>query len=383
MALVDIREQARRRTPEELVEHLNRFELDLKFSAGIWYFAPGGGRFHDRYVPEQSIEARLEVATRLADYGLKGMEAHYPNEINEDNLEVWKSFTRDTGMRVVTVVPLLFWDAQFEWGSLSSPIPEVRQAAIQRTIRTLELNKELDTDFAIVWPGIDGYENPFGMDLVAARDRFAQGLAEAMDAVPGVRMAEEPKPYEPRGHILYGTSYEGLLLAQKVEGLLKNEESKKLLAEGHALVGLNPEVGHMLMGYEDPPYAFSLIMEYGRLAHTHWNSQPLGNYDQDLNVGVISPEQTEASLYVLKMYGYQGYFGIDINPERMPVEQALRNCMDALRAANDRVNSLDHEKVIWATTHPDKARGWLEAYLIRMRAMHPENLPPLGELQRD
>jgi xylose isomerase len=382
MALIDIREQTKRRTPEELVEHLNSFELDLKFSAGIWYFAPGGGRFHDRYVPDQSIEARLEVAAGLVDYGLKGMEAHYPNEINEDNLGVWKSFVQDTGVRVVTVVPLLFWDASFEWGSLSSPIPEVRRAAIQRTIRTLELNKELDTDFAIVWPGIDGYENPFGMDLVAARDRFAQGLAEAMDAVPGVRVAEEPKPYEPRGHILYGTSYEGLLLAQKVEGLLENEENKQLLAEGHALAGLNPEVGHMLMGYEDPPYAFSLIMEYGRLAHTHWNSQPLGNYDQDLNVGVISPEQTEASLYVLKMYGYQGYFGIDINPERMPVEQAVRNCMDALRAANDRVNSLDHEKVIWATTHPDKARGWLEAYLIRMRAMHPENLPPLKGLQR-
>ncbi|MFB0534409.1 MAG: TIM barrel protein [Anaerolineae bacterium] len=382
MALKDIRSQAVRRTPEELVQHLNSFELDLKFSAGIWYFAPGGGRFHDRYVPEQSIEARLEVAARLVDYGLKGMEAHYPNEINEDNLEVWKSFVQDTGVRVVTVVPLLFWDAQFEWGSLSSPIPEVRQAAIQRTIRTLQLNRELDTDFAIVWPGIDGYENPFGMDLVAARDRFARGLAEAMDAVPGVRVAEEPKPYEPRGHILYGTSYEGLLLAQKVEGLLENEENKKLLAEGHALVGLNPEVGHMLMGYEDPPYAFSLIMEYGRLVHTHWNSQPLGNYDQDLNVGVISPEQTEASLYVLKMYGYRGYFGIDINPERMPVEQAVRNCMDALRAANDRVNSLDHEKVIWATTHPDKARGWLEAYLIRMRALHPKNLPPLEELQR-
>ncbi len=381
MALKDIRNQAIRRTPEELIKHLNSFELDLKFSAGVWYFAPGGGRFHDRYVPEQSIEARLEVAARLADYGLKGMEAHYPNEINEENLEVWKSFVRDTGIRVVTVVPLLFWDAQFEWGSLSSPIPEVRQAAIQRTIRTLELNKELDTDFAIVWPGIDGYENPFGMDLVAARDRFAQGLAEAMDAVPGVRVAEEPKPYEPRGHILYGTSYEGLLLAQKVESLLKNEKNKQLLAEGHVLVGLNPEIGHMLMGYEDLPYSFSLIMEYGRLVHTHWNSQPLGNYDQDLNVGVISPEQTEAALYVLKMYGYQGFFGIDINPERMPVEQALRNCMDALRAANDRINSLDHEKVIWATTHPDKARGWLEAYLIRMRALHPEKLPPLPELK--
>ncbi len=381
MPIQDLRPQARRRTPEELVEHLNHFELDLKFSAGIWYFAPGGGRFHDRYMPDQPIEARLEVAARLADYGLQAMEAHYPNEINEKNLEIWKQFARDSGIRILTVVPLLFWDAQFEWGSLSSPIPQVRQAAIERTIRTLELNRELDTDFAIVWPGIDGYENAFGSDLVAARDRFAQGLAQAMDAVPGVRVAEEPKPYEPRGHILYGTTVEGILLGQKVEALLQHPLNRTLLAEGHALCAMNPEVGHMLMAYEDLPYAFSLVLEYGRLAHTHWNSQPLGNYDQDLNVGVVSPEQTEAALYVLKMYGYQGYFGLDINPERMPVEQALKNCMDALRAANDRINSLDHEQVVWATMHPDKARGWLEAYLIRQRALHPEKLPPLPPLR--
>jgi xylose isomerase len=382
MALLDLRPQAKRRTPEELVKHLQEFELDLKFSAGVWFFAPGGGRFHDRYVPDQPIEARLEIAARLVGYGLQAMEAHYPNEINDENLEVWKGFARDTGIRIITVVPLLFWDAQFEWGSLSSPLPAARQAALERTVRTLELNRELDTDFAIVWPGIDGYENAFGLDLVAARDRFAEGLAEAMDAVPGVRVAEEPKPYEPRGHILYGTTYEGLLLAQKVEGLLRNEENQRLLTGGQALMALNPEVGHMLMAHEDPPYAFSMALEYGRLAHTHWNSQPLGNYDQDLNVGVIGPEQTEAALYVLKMHGYQGYFGIDINPERMPVERALRNCMDALRAANDRINSLDHEQVIWATMHPDQARGWLEAYLIRQRALHPEKLPPLPPLRQ-
>jgi xylose isomerase len=78
------------------------------------------------------------------------------------------------------------------------------------------------------------------------------------------------------------------------------------------------------------------------------------------------------------MYGYTGYFGIDINPERQPVDVALKICMDALRAAADRINSLDYEKVVWAMMHPDKARGWLEAYLIRMRALHPEKLRPLG-----
>jgi len=381
MALVDIRTQKQRRTPEQMVEHLKGFELDLKFSAGIWYFAPGGGRFHDRYIREMTIEERLEKAARLKDYGLQGLEAHYPSEINEGTVELYQQLQRDTGIRLVTVVPNLFFEPQFEFGSLSSPIPKVRRAAIERTKRVLELNRDLDTDFALVWPGIDGYENPFGIDLVAARDRFADGLAEAMDSVPGVRVAEEPKPYEPRGRILYGTTPEGILLAQKVEERLRSGENRRILAEDHCLVGLNPEVGHVMMGYEDLPYSLSLVMEYGRLVHTHWNSQPLGNYDQDLNVGVISPEQLEAALYVLKMYGYKGYFGIDINPERMPVEQALKNCMDALRAANDRINQLDHEKIIYSTSHPDQNRGWLEAYLIRVRASNPQKLNPLPNFQ--
>jgi len=381
MGLPDLRPQARRRTPEEMLEHLRTFELELKFSAGIWYFSPPASRFHTTYQAKHDIEERLEIAARLGDYGLAGMEAHYPNEINEDNLDLWQKFTRDTGIRLVTVVPLLFWDEQFEWGSLSNPLPGPRQAAIERTKRAFELNKELGTDFAVVWPGIDGYENPFGVDFVGMRDRFAMGLAEAMDAVPGVRVAFEPKPYEPRGHILFGTTAEGMLLAHQVELLLKHPENRRLLDEGHALVCLNPEVGHVLMGYEDLAYAYSWPLSEGRLAHTHWNSQPLGNYDQDLNVGVVSPEQTEALLYTLKMYGYRGYFGIDINPERMPVDVALRICMDALRAANDRINELDHEAILYSQIHPDQTRGWLEAYLVRARAPHPDRLPPLPPLK--
>lgn len=377
MPLVDLRTQAARRDPQALLAHLRSFELDLKFSAGIWFFSPAPSRFHDRYRDELSIEERLEVAARLAGHGLTGLEAHYPNEINEDNLDLWKKFTADTGIRLLTVIPLLFWDDQFEWGSLSNPLDKPRKLAIQRTRRALKLNRELDTDFAVVWPGIDGYENPFGLDFVAMRDRFAAALAEAMDAVPGVRVAFEPKPYEPRGRILYGTTPEGLLLAHRVEGLLRHEENRRLLTEGHALVGLNPEIGHVLMGYEDLAYAYSWPLSEGRLAHTHCNSQPLGNYDQDLNVGVVSPEQLEALLYTLKMYGYRGYFGVDVNPERMPVETALRNSMDAMRAANDRINGLDHEAILYAQMNPDKARGWLEAHLIRARAPHPERLPPL------
>lgn len=374
MPLVDLRGQSQRRTPEELVRHLKSFELDLKFSAGVWYFWPGGGRFHDRYVPTPAkgdwLKSVFEIVEPLKKYGLAALEAHYPNEIGEDNLDEWKQFTKDTDIRLVTAIPNLFFEAQFEFGSLSSPVPAARKAAIERTKRTLELNVEFETDFAVVWPGGDGYENPFGIDLAAMWDRFEDGLAEAMDAVPGVRVAIEPKPYEPRGVNVYHNTADGILMARDVESRLKADRNKQLLAEGHTMVGLNPEVGHVLMGFEDLAYTFGRILREGRLAHTHWNSQPLGNYDQDLNVGVISPEQAEAALYVMKMHGYNAYLGIDINPERMPVTRALINNMDALKAANDRINNLDHEAVIHCTSHPEEAkvRGYLEALLIRARA---------------
>jgi xylose isomerase len=379
MPFIDLRKQATRRTADELVAHLNAFELELKFSAGIWYFSPFDSRFHGKYKPDLDLEQRLEIAARLAPYGLAGLEAHYPNEVNEENVDAWQAFARQTGIRLITVIPLLFYDPLFEFGSLSSPLPEARAKAIERARRSFALAQAIDADFSVVWPGIDGYENPIGIDFVAMRRRFAEGLAEAMDGAPGVRVAFEPKPYEPRGRILYGLTPEGVLLGHEVEAMLEADENRRLLDEGHKLLCMNPEIGHLLMGYEDLPYALSWPLGEGRLAHTHWNSQPLGNYDQDLNVGVISPEQMEAGLYVLKMHGYAGYFGIDVNPERMPVEVAIKNSMDALRAGADRVNGFDHARILEATERPDRNRGWLEAYLIRQRATHPDRLPPIDQ----
>lgn len=367
MPLADLRAQNTRRTGQELIDHLNSFSLDLKFSAGVWFFAPGGGRFHDRYVPPTTMEATLEKAVSLKKYGLQALEAHYPNEVNEDNLDMFKQFQAETGIRIVALAPNTFYDSRFEFGSLSNPDEAVRRFAIDRVKTTLQFNAALGTDFAIVWPGIDGFDNTFGQNHMISRDRFAEGLAEAMDAVEGVRICIEFKPYEPRANILYGTTPQAVLLCEKVERMLGNTTNKQLMGEGHSLMAINPEVGHVLMGFEDLGYALSLCLEYSRLGHTHWNSQPLGNYDQDMNVGVIAPEQAEAALYVLKMHGYNNYFGIDINPERMPVERALLNNFDCLRGMNERINNLDHARIVECIENPAANRGILEALLIRAR----------------
>jgi len=67
MALIDLRYQKMRRNQQELLTHLNQFKLDLKFSVGIWYFAPSGGRFHERYVENRTIEQRLELLKPMSE----------------------------------------------------------------------------------------------------------------------------------------------------------------------------------------------------------------------------------------------------------------------------------------------------------------------------
>ena len=382
--MIDLREQKVRRDREEMLKHLKSFHLEPRFSAGVWYFYPSGGRFHEPYVERGSIEDVLRKVGDLYDHEVVdstfGLEAHYPNEINQDLIDEYKSLEKETGIKVITVIPNLFYEKTFEFGSLSNPNPKVRRKAIDRTIEALKMNKELETEFMVVWPGIDGYENPIGVDFYKMWDNFECGLAEAMDTVPGVRVAIEPKPYEPRGNNIYRNTANGILMARNVEAMLKADENRRLLEEGHALVALNPEVGHVLMGHEELAYALASIMREGRLAHTHWNSQPLGNYDQDLNVGVLGIDQMYAALIVLKMYGYRGRFGIDINPERIPVERALILNINALRAACERVNRLDFDRLVEAMYDPENNRGVAEDVMTRALAPPSTNLIELDRL---
>src|SRR5271157_3870733 len=110
MTLKSLRYQSVRRSEEELIEHLKSFKLTPKFSAGVWFFSPSASRFHATYGKDLTIPERLEIAAKLGDYGLRGMEAHYPNEINEDNAHIWQKFEKETGIKLIAICPLLFRD---------------------------------------------------------------------------------------------------------------------------------------------------------------------------------------------------------------------------------------------------------------------------------
>jgi len=368
--LIDLRYQKKRRSKDELLKHLQSFSVDLKLSVGIWYFTPGGGRFHDRYVPNATIAERIKMTYDMVDYGVKGIEAHYPFEINEDNYGLYEQLEKDTGIKVVESGPWIFFDPAYEFGSLSNPSAASRKKAKDVVVRALKFVASIGKGAHMgLWPGIDGYTYPLGTNFYHMWDAFEDAVAEAMDEVPGVRVGLEPKPYEPAPNNIYRTTADGIIACRDIEARLKNPVNCKLLEEGHALAAMQPEVGHVRMGFEDVPYAFLRVARDGRLVHTHWNSQPLGNYDQDLNVGVVAWEQSEALLYALKMIGYAEFLGIDINPERMPVRKAIEVNYRVLQIMNERVDSLPHERILECYFEPDKHRGELELILADSRRM--------------
>jgi len=363
--IIDTRYQKTRRNKEELIEHLNTFSLEIKPSVGIWYFTPVGGRFHDSFVPFKSIAEKIEMAAEMAKYGVKAIEAHYPVEVNEENYYLYQQLEKETGIKLLSCYPAIFFPKEYEFGSLSNPYKKYRDMAIETLIGCLKFAKDKGLHHAGIWPGSDGYLYSLGTIFYNMWDSFESAVAEAMDEVPGVVVAIEPKPYEPAPNNIYRTTVDGLLACCDIEVRLKSKQNRNLLEQGYTLLGMQPEIGHIRMGFEDSPYAFCRAMRQGRLFHTHWNSQPMGNYDQDLNIGVVEWQQAEAALYALKMHGYREYFGIDINPERMPAEKAVElNCL-ALNIMNDRINNLPHEEIIESYFNPENHRGDIEMILTK------------------
>jgi len=350
---------------DELINTIESFDVDPDFSVGIWYFSPGGGRFHDRYVPEMSIEERINLLAEMKSLGVKGVEAHYPAEINWDNIDLYKNLQKETGIQVVGIPFSHFFPKEFEFGGLSNPDPEIRKKAVDIAIEAMKIAEELGTPNVISWPGMDGYMYDIGTIYPWMWRYYDESMAKVIDAVPGeVRVALEPKPYEPAINNIFRTTAEGILAGERIEGMLENDKNRSLLEEGKCLFGLNPEFGHVRMGYETGGAAYSLVGMHGRLAHIHLNSQPLGNYDQDLNVGVTDIQQSYAMFYSLMMMDYKEFWGIDINPEHMPVKTAVENNILIVRKMLKKLQALPHEDIIDCYLNPSEHRGDLEKILM-------------------
>ncbi|MBN2088338.1 hypothetical protein JW964_01940 [candidate division KSB1 bacterium] len=376
MSTGDLRYQKKRRDHESLIQHLEKFKLEPHFITRPWTFNSAS-----EYLPFQklSLEQRLEVVKGLADYGLSGIELLFPQEIDEENLAELETFQQESHLRIVSVGIDFSLDPQFLNGALSSPVKKVREKAIELIKDALELNIELETDYALIILNAEGYESAFGADLTTARDRFATAIGEIVDNYPEIRLVFQPQPPRLHHRNFFHTTAEVILACQKIEALLTHPDHRAQLLNSHTIISMIPDLSCLPVLGEDPASSLSLLLEHARLAGVAINHFP---HDSHWTTGsILDFDYLKYSFYMLKMAGYKEAFHLNVGSTAITPTQALKNMMDMIRAYTAFINYLEDDKIILTHLHPDKNQGWLEGYLTRIASIHQQALPPIPFFQ--
>ncbi len=266
----------------------------LKTSLGIWAFGPMVTRFvPGGYKPEYAGETTAQRVRRAVE-GLgdliDGYEFHYPQELNEDNLDEVRDALGDHD--IYCMATGLHLDPRFARGGLVSPDESTRAEALRRTSAAIDFSGELGAHF-IIWPGIEGYNYPFQSPYRESWDWLVDGIGQAAQrcADRGILLFLEHKNSEPAMKILMRNI--GMTL----------HVIHKLRAQGIANVKVNMDWQHLLMNRESLAEYAALLGAEGLLGHQHANSG-WGDFDDDNMVGATAFMETLELALELRRAGY-------------------------------------------------------------------------------
>jgi xylose isomerase len=200
----------------------------------------------------------------------------------------------------------------FALGAFTHPDPAVRRAAIDLTRRGCDLCAAAGGRVMTLWLGQDGYDYAFQADYDRMWDDTVAALAEIADHVPGLDIAVEYKPNEPRAFALLpgiGTTLLALADANRPN------------------LGVTIDFAHALYAGEMPAHAATLAMRHARLMGVHLNDG-YGRRDDGLMAGTVHPVPTLELLVALERIGWDGAIYFDTFPDHSgldPVAEARTN----------------------------------------------------------
>ncbi len=267
----------------------------MKTSLGIWAFGPMITRFvPGGYQPQHTGESTVERVHRAVE-GLgdliDGYEFHYPQELNEDNVDAIRD-ALGADHDIYCLAGGLHLDPRFGRGGLTNPDPVTRAEATRIAVAAADLAGRLGVAL-IVWPGIEGYNYPFQAPYRESWAWFVDGLARvaARCREHGVLLFLEHKNSEPAMKIFMRNV--GMTL----------HVIHKLRAEGLDNVKVNMDWQHLIMNGENLAEYAALLASEGLLGHQHANSG-WGTFDDDNIVGATAFMETLELAIELRRAGY-------------------------------------------------------------------------------
>lgn len=319
-----------------------------KFTFGLWTVGnPGRDPFGEPVRPRPSP---VEVVRLLAGTGAMGVNLHDNDLVPIDAtlperdaiVREFRAVLADTGLAVPMATTNLFSDPAFKDGAFTSNDACVRDYALQKTMRAIDLGVELGAEVFVFWGGREGTETDACRNPLDALKWFREALnfltAYVRDQRYELVFALEAKPNEPRGDIYLPTT--GAML-----GFIASLDHPEM-------VGVNPEVAHEHMAGLNVLHAVAQAWDAGKLFHVDLNDQAFGRYDQDFRFGSNSLKQAFFLVKFLEDVGYAGSRHFDAHAYRTEdldgVVAFARGCMRSYLLLKERARQWNADREIQA-----------------------------------
>lgn len=241
-----------------------------------WGYADSGTRFGVFAQPG----AAVTIAEKLADAaqvhrhtGIAPLVAtHVLWDLPDDAaVESVPALAVELGVKIGSINPNVFQDAEYWMGSFGHRDPAVRRKAVRHCLHSVQIGKRLNSTVLSLWFA-DGTDYPGQSDFRDRKRWFTQSLAEVYLAMPeAMTMLVEYKPFEPG---LYHTDIADWGMSYVLCKAL-GDSARVLVDLGHHLPGTNIE------------HIVAFLLDEQMLGGFHFNNRKYA--DDDLMVGSINP----------------------------------------------------------------------------------------------
>jgi xylose isomerase len=282
-----------------------------------------------------------------------GYEFHYPQELNEANVDEIKQ-ALGSDHDVYCLAGGLHLDPRFGRGGLCNPDPAVRAEAVAVAVSGATLAGELGVPL-IVWPGIEGYNYPFQTPYADSWRWFVEGLGQVAGTLAGAgqELWLEHKNSEPAMKILMRNIGMTLFVIHELAEL------------GHSNVKVNMDWQHLIMNGENLAEYAALLDSKGLLGHQHANSG-WGTFDDDNIVGATAFMETLELALEFRRSGYgtsdSRRLGFDLYPYTEDAVQAVKRSVLHWRFIETVAARIDDTALREAQAHKDAVRAYELVY---------------------
>ena len=274
---------------EQVYGALEGFQIEIP----SWGFANTGTRFgkfiqtaaattiSEKFADAGQVHALTGVCPTLALHVLWDLPKG-----KEDVAEIL-SLAEQHKVRPGSINPNLFEDQIYKYGSFANPAEAVRREALEHSLLSIELGKELRSRDISFW-FTDGSNYPGTANIRQRKRLFEEGLRQTHSALaPNQRILVEYKPFEPAFYHTDIADWGMAMHFAKAAG----RQAKVLVDTGHHYASQNIE------------QIVAWLLAEDMLGGFHFNDRRYA--DDDLTIGSIDPYQVFRIFHEIQLLAWE------------------------------------------------------------------------------